>query len=286
MRFLSLRILILFLGVMLCGRCLAIAAHDEGPHVSLPDWSGTNRTGSTGLGQVTWPVRFVLWGLAPLAEQLELQLDELRLHMEVEGEAQPRIFQIHDAAEQGAAQTLQGDLAMVAGIVRCQLRVVAHLYGNGVLPLPLSSVPFLLLPHPNVSIGPNVDGSHHAERGHQREPPLRAQQSVAGSTSDLRTTSTGQVSERDTVLEHLDWPRRQGDPHASAAQASTAKNRSRVRVMTVATKAYSFDPEATLRCACPVLDEVAGLFRPVMCTCSRLCCAVASPPPKATMHAV
>ena len=79
MRFLSLRILMLFLGVMLCGRSLVIAAHDEDPHVSLPDWFGTNRTGSTGLGQVTWPVRFVLWGLAPLTEQLELQLDELRL---------------------------------------------------------------------------------------------------------------------------------------------------------------------------------------------------------------
>jgi hypothetical protein len=99
-------------------------------------------------GELVWPVRFALWGLAPLAEERAVELDELRLHMEVRGRARPLVFHIREAAEEGVVQTLQFDRgsALAGGRYTCCLRVV-HLDGNDGRQqgLPLVSPPFVLL---------------------------------------------------------------------------------------------------------------------------------------------
>ena len=104
------------------------------------------------MNELTWPVRFALWGLAPLAEKFDIELDELRLHLDLQGAPQPIVFRIHQAAEDGVVQTLQDDALQGAalaggGPLACRLRVFAHVdgdQGQQLRSLPLESPAFLL----------------------------------------------------------------------------------------------------------------------------------------------
>jgi len=102
------------------------------------------------IGELTWPVRFALWGLGPLAQEFDVELDELRLHLDLQGAPQPIVFRIHQAAEDGVVQTLQDDALLGAplsgGPFACRLRVFAHVDGDlgQQLSLPLESSTFLL----------------------------------------------------------------------------------------------------------------------------------------------
>jgi hypothetical protein len=125
----------------------ALAVSSAGAaRVSLPDLGGVDGP-AAGVGVLTWPLRFALWGIAPLAEEHDVELDELRVQLELQGaEAVLGSFRIHEAAEEGVVQTLQGDVRALGGSGpwMCRLRVVALVDGHDLLALPLSSPPFLL----------------------------------------------------------------------------------------------------------------------------------------------
>jgi hypothetical protein len=118
--------------------------------ISLPDLPADAHGREEAIGELTWPVRFALWGLGPLAQEFDVELDELRLHLDLQGAPQPIVFRIHQAAEDGVVQTLQDDALLGAplsgGPFACRLRVFAHVDGDlgQQLSLPLESSTFLL----------------------------------------------------------------------------------------------------------------------------------------------
>ena len=126
---------------------VVLAMRTEGARISLPDLGDA-------VGVLTWPIRFALWGLAPLAEDHGIELEDLRVRLEpVEAGRFPHpcteSFPIYQAAEEGVIQTLQGDVHGGGGPWPCKLRVEAHVEGYP-LALPLSSPPFLLhMPSPD-----------------------------------------------------------------------------------------------------------------------------------------
>jgi hypothetical protein len=125
-----------------------VAMRTEGAQISLPDLGGE-------VGVLTWPVRFALWGLAPLAEDHGIELEDLRVRLEpAEAGRSPHpctgSFHIYQAAEEGVIETLKGDVHGCGGPWPCKLRVEAHVEGRDPLVLPLSSPPFLLhVPNPD-----------------------------------------------------------------------------------------------------------------------------------------
>ena len=131
-----------------------VAMRTEGAQISLPDLGGA-------FGVLTWPVRFALWGLAPLLEDHDIELGDLRVRLEP-GEAGrfPNpcrgSFPMYQAAEEGVIQTLQGGLQGGSG--PCKLILEAHIEGRDPLALSVSSPPFLL--HvPNLDAG-DREGRH------------------------------------------------------------------------------------------------------------------------------
>lgn len=155
--------------------------------IELPDLVAAMR--ADGVGQLTWPLRFVLWGLAAVAEERQIELDELRIHMELQGRPTPLIFPIHEAAEQGVAQTLHGRMGaeLTGGAHSCRLRVVAHLVaaaGGGPSyqeRLPLESPSFLLhVPHSDDS------ASHASPSAHASEGMHWLDQAAAGTHQDSK----------------------------------------------------------------------------------------------------
>jgi len=125
----------------------ALAMRTEGARISLPGHVDA-------VGVLTWPVRFALRGLAPLAKDHGIELEDLRVRLgPVEAGRFPHpcteSFPIYQAAEEGVIQTLQGDVHGGGGPWPCKLRVEAHVEGYP-LALPLSSPPFLLhMPSPD-----------------------------------------------------------------------------------------------------------------------------------------
>ena len=124
-----------------------LVAMTEGARISLPGHVDA-------VGVLTWPVRFALRGLAPLAKDHGIELEDLRVRLgPVEAGRFPHpcteSFPIYQAAEEGVIQTLQGDVHGGGGPWPCKLRVEAHVEGYP-LALPLSSPPFLLhMPSPD-----------------------------------------------------------------------------------------------------------------------------------------
>ena len=126
---------------------VVLAMRTEGARISLPDLGDA-------VGVLTWPIRFALRGLAPLAKDHGIELEDLRVRLgPVEAGRFPHpcrgSFSIHEAAEEGVIQTLKGDVHGGGGPWPCKLRVEAHVEGYP-LALHLSSPPFLLhMPSPD-----------------------------------------------------------------------------------------------------------------------------------------
>ena len=116
------RVRIAFMQLLILAACIRGGGGSE---IELPDLAAARHAG--GVGQLTWPLRVVLWGLLEVAIQRQLELDDLRIHVELQGQPMPLIFPIHEAAEEGVAQTLHLGAELTAGGgIGAELRGRAH----------------------------------------------------------------------------------------------------------------------------------------------------------------